>query len=124
MKNRVLSVGQCLPDAIAIERFLSGHFDVDVIAADDEHETRRRLADEQFDLVLINRKLDVDYSDGIEIIRRLKADPATATVPLMLVTNFPEHDRAAVEVGAVPGFGKRDLANPTTAERLRQYLEP
>jgi hypothetical protein len=42
----------------------------------------------------------------------------------MLVTNFPEHDRAAVEVGAVPGFGKRDLANPTTAERLRQYLEP
>ena len=124
MKNRVLSVGQCLPDAIAIERFLSGHFDVDVIAADDEHETRRQLADEQFHLVLINRKLDVDYSDGIEIIRRLKADPATAAVPMMLVTNFPEHDRAAVEVGAIPGFGKRDLANPTTAERLRPYLEP
>jgi CheY-like chemotaxis protein len=124
MKNRVLSVGQCLPDAIAIERFLSRHFDVEVITADDEHETRRRLADEQFDLVLINRKLDVDYSDGIEIIRRLKADPATAAVPVMLVTNFPEHDRAAVEVGAIPGFGKGDLANPTTAERLRPYLEP
>jgi two-component system chemotaxis response regulator CheY len=123
MTKRVLSVGQCLPDHLAIEQFLKSRFDVEVVAAEDEDETRRRLADEWFDLVLINRKLDGDSSDGIEIIRRLKADPATAAVPVMLVTNFPEHDRTAVEAGAAPGFGKRELANPATADRLRPYLD-
>ena len=38
----------------------------------------------QFDLVLVNRKLDVDYSDGIEVIRMLKTDPDAASVPVML----------------------------------------
>lgn len=101
---------------------MSRHFDVEVVSADDERETLRRVAEERFDLVLINRKLDYDYSDGIEILRKLKADPATAAVPVMLVTNFPEHGQAAVEAGAVPGFGKRDLANPSTSERLRPFL--
>ena len=30
---------------------------------------------EPFDLVLVNRKLDSDYSDGLEIIKQIKADP-------------------------------------------------
>jgi len=122
MKKRVLSVGQCVPDQVAIERSLNRHFDVEVVTAQDAHETSQRLADDRFNLVLVNRKLDRDYSDGIEIIRQLKANSATTEVPVMLITNFPEHDRAAVKVGAVPGFGKADVENPATAERLRQYL--
>ncbi len=122
MKKRVLSVGQCVPDQWAIERFLNRHFDVEVVTAQDAQETSQRLADERFDLVLVNRKLDRDYSDGIEIIHQLKASSATSEVPVMLITNFPQHDCAAVKVGAVPGFGKADVESPALAERLRSYL--
>lgn len=122
MKKHVLSVGQCVPDQGAIERFLHHHFDVEVVTAQDAQETSRRLAEDRFDLVLVNRKLDRDYSDGIEIIRQLKASSAAAEVPVMLITNFPEHDRAAVEIGAVPGFGKADVESPSLAERLGPYL--
>jgi len=122
MKKRVLSVGQCVPDQWAIERFLNRHFDVEVVTAQDARETSQRLAEDRFDLVLVNRNLDLDYSDGIEIIRQLKANSVTSEVPVMLITNFPEHDRAAVKAGAVPGFGKAEVENPATAERLRPYL--
>ena len=122
MKKRVLSIGQCVPDQLAIERFLNRYFHVEVVTAQDAQETSERLADARFDLVLVNRKLDRDYSDGIEIIHQLKANSVTSEVPVMLITNFPEHDRAAVKVGAVPGFGKADVESPALAERLRPYL--
>ena len=76
----------------------------------------------QFDLVLVNRKLDIDYSDGIDVIRTLKADPATASVPVMLVTNYPEHQDAAIAAGAVRGFGKLEFDKPETRETLAAVL--
>jgi two-component system chemotaxis response regulator CheY len=76
-----------------------------------------------YDLVLINRKLDADYSDGLEIVRAIKADPQlTSSVPVMLVTNYPEHQDAAVAAGAARGFGKLEYGNPQTVEKLRPYL--
>jgi hypothetical protein len=57
------------------------------------------------------------------VIRRLKADPATAGVPMMLITNYPEHQDAAVSSGALCGFGKLDFDDPRTRERLAAVLE-
>ena len=68
--------------------------------------------------MLVNRKLDADYSDGIEVIRAIKADAATADVPVMLVTNYPEHQDAAVAAGALRGFGKLEFDQPETREKL------
>ena len=72
--------------------------------------------------MLINRKLDADYSDGLEILRAIKADPHMAAVPVMLVTNYAEHQDAAVAAGAVRGFGKLEYGDPQTAEKLRPFL--
>ena len=122
MPKRVLDVGQCGPDHATISSYLNRHFDCEVARSHNAEDTLRQLAESKFDLVLINRKLDADYSDGIEIIRRIKSDPATAIVPVMLVTNYPEHQDAAVEAGALLGFGKLEFNDPATRERLATVL--
>ena len=118
----VLSVGQCRPDNAAISHFLTSNFDVKVITSDLPADTDQALADNQIDLVLINRKLDADYSDGMEILKSVKADPKSADIPVMLVSNFAEWQEKAVESGAIQGFGKAELSDPATIERVRNAL--
>jgi two-component system, chemotaxis family, chemotaxis protein CheY len=123
MPKRVLDVGQCGPDHATIHRYLTRHFDCEVVQVDDASDALTQLKGSRFDLVLVNRKLDVDYSDGVEVIRQIKSDPATANVPAMLVTNYPEHQDAAVAAGAVRGFGKLEFDNPETRERIAAVLD-
>ena len=123
MSKRVLSVGQCGPDHAAIRTLLTHHFDCEVVQAHGPDDTMTHLKRGEFHLVLINRKLDRDYSDGIEIIHALKADPTTAGVPVMLVSNHAEHQESAVAAGALCGFGKLEYGHPTTHERLAAVLK-
>ena len=123
MSKRVLSVGQCAPDHGAISRYLADNFHCEIATADDAAEALAQLNSGRFDLVLVNRKLDIDYSDGIEVIRQIKSDPTIANVPVMLVTNYPEHQEAAIAVGAIRGFGKLEYDKPETRERLAAVLE-
>lgn len=122
MSKRVLSVGQCGPDHYSISRFLERHFDVEIATADREQQAIQRLRSEPFDLVLVNRKLDIDYSDGMAIIRAMKADPSLAGVPVMLVSNYPESQEEAVAAGAEYGFGKSALNSPEAVERVGKFL--
>jgi two-component system, response regulator, stage 0 sporulation protein F len=122
MTRRVLSVGQCGPDQAAITRFLQGRFDVQVDRADQAADTLAALHDRPYDLVLINRKLDIDYSDGLEILRLLKADPRYQQLPVMLITNYPEYQDNAVMAGAVYGFGKQEFGSSDAVQRLEPYL--
>lgn len=122
MSKRVLDVGQCDPDHASIRRMLQGWFDVEItrVATGDEALAALRAA--PMDLVLVNRKLDIDYSDGLEVLHRIKHDPELERVPVMLVTNYPEHQAAAVAAGGEYGFGKKELAAATTRERLAKFL--
>lgn len=115
---RVLDVGNCGHDHGQISAMLKRHFGAETVVAHTGGEALERLARERFDLVLVNRKLDHDYSDGIEIVKRLKTDPELSRIPVMLITNYAEHQEQAVAEGALPGFGKLELAAPTTRERL------
>lgn len=121
-KKRVLSVGQCSVDHRAISHLMREHFAAEVVSVDDWKETKSRLGEESFDLMLVNRKLDRDYSDGLDVIRNLKADDDHATLPVMLVTNYPEHQELAVEAGAEHGFGKLEYEKPETIEKLARFL--
>lgn len=122
MPKHVLSVGQCVPDSSSLTRFLTSHFDVKIDQADVENDTIEKLKSTEYDLVLINRKLDADYSDGIELIQKIKATSDVKQSPLMLVSNYPEYQEQAVEVGAVYGIGKDQYRDPQTAARLQPYL--
>jgi CheY-like chemotaxis protein len=121
--KRVLDVGQCVPDHAAIRGFIQRQFGAQVEGADDLTEALAALEAGTFDLVLVNRKLDVDYSDGLEIVRQLKAHDEHAAVPVMLVSNYPEFQQQAVALGAEPGFGKAELSSPTTLEKLARFLK-
>lgn len=120
--KRVLDVGNCVPDHSAITQFLESRFDCQVLQADGAADALETLRREQIDLVLVNRKLDMDYSDGIEVIRQIKADPELAAAPVMLITNYPEHQEAAMKIGAIRGFGKLEFGKPETLQRLQPIL--
>jgi two-component system chemotaxis response regulator CheY len=119
--RKVLSVGQCGIDHPAIRRLLQHKFDADVIPADSADEAFAELRSQPFHLVLVNRVFDTGGS-GLEFIADLKSDDALSGVPVMLVSDLPEAQRQAKELGAMPGFGKAALHGPETVERLAGVL--
>ncbi|MFO0901747.1 MAG: response regulator [Pirellulales bacterium] len=122
MPKTVLDVGNCVPDHAAIRGMLQANFGAAVLQAHGPDDTLAALAKGGIDLVLINRKLDQDYSDGIEILRLIKKEERYRRVPVMLITNYPDHQAAAVAEGAEYGFGKLELSKPETRERLSRVL--
>jgi two-component system chemotaxis response regulator CheY len=122
MTKRVLDVGNCAPDHAAIRRLVEGNFDAQVVQAHGPQDALKQLRSGQFELVIVNRKLDRDYSDGMEIIKQIKDDPQLSAVPVMLLTNYPEHQQAAMEIGAEMGFGKLEYGRPETKEKLGRFL--
>lgn len=121
--QRVLDVGNCDLDHGNIQRFLTSRFAVEVVRARRRDEALALLRQQPFALVLVNRLLDEDGSEGLEVIRQIKADPALAAVPCMLISNYPEYQQAAVAAGAEYGFGKKELNTPQTEALLARFLK-
>jgi two-component system chemotaxis response regulator CheY len=120
--RRVLDVGNCLPDHAAIRSMIQGRFAAEVAQAHGLEDALAALRQQRYDLVLVNRKLDQDYSDGLRVIRAITSDPELRTVPVMMLSNYADQQRKAVDAGAEVGFGKSQLHDPATAERLRGFL--
>ena len=122
MSKKVVLVGHCGPDSsflrIAVSRAAR---DVQVLSADDGTELQRVLNDGA-DLLLFNRTLDFGFDDyeGVAVIRKLR--PHYPAVKMMLVSNYPDAQAAAVAEGALPGFGKRELNTPRVSELIREAL--
>lgn len=123
MTKTVLDVGNCGPDHAAIQRMLSANFKVHLLQADNARDTMAILKSQAVHLVLVNRKLDEDYSDGVEIIKLIKSDPELHSVPVMLITNYEEHQQQAIALGAVRGFGKLSINSPETRQIVSDALE-
>ncbi len=122
MNKRVLSVGNCAADHRAISGLLEKQFAAQVVPANSLSTTLEQLRSESYALVLVNRILDLDGSDGLKVIAQIKADAALRHVPVMMITNFPEHQQVAQLAGAVEGFGKQALGTPETVARLAPFL--
>jgi len=122
MTKHVLDVGNCAADFNEIRRMVTQNFDADMRQAHGLADTLELLRQGDIHLVLVNRKLDQDYSDGLQIIKAIKQDSSLADTPCMLVTNFADHQQEAVRVGAEPGFGKSALGDAETRLLLSKYL--
>lgn len=120
--KRVLDVGNCGPDHVALIEVLEANFDVEVVQAHGMVDALTQLRSSSFDLVTVNRLMDRDGSPGLDIIRKMKSAPALMATPVLMVTNFAQHQETAQRAGAVPGFGKDALRDPKTIEELRHYL--
>ena len=122
MPKRVLEVGNCDADHGQIRQLLESQFDVNVVRCHSREDAISALRAAPADLVLVNRILDRDQSLGLDIIREIKADTALAKTPCMLLTNFPEHQQTAIGAGAEVGFGKAELHEPETCQKLARVL--
>jgi CheY-like chemotaxis protein len=124
MPKKIALVGHCGPDAsylrLAVSRAVK---DAQVVFADDQHTLNKLLDNGGVDLVLLNRQLDYGFEtdEGVEMIKRLRAK--NPSVKAMLVSNYPEAQQAAVQAGAVEGFGKREIGSPKVSDLLRTALE-
>jgi CheY-like chemotaxis protein len=123
MPKKIALVGHCGPDSsylrLAVTRAVK---DAQVVLVDDQHTLNKLLANGGLDLLLLNRQLDYGFEtdEGVELIKRLRAkNPA---LKAMLVSNYPEAQQAALQAGAVEGFGKREIGSPKVSELIRGAL--
>ncbi len=121
-RSRVLDVGNCDPDHSVIRRMLTENFDVDIDRVMFVNDAIEKMRANRYDLILYNRLIFEDGSEGIALVREAKADPELAGVPIMPISNFKEAQAAAVAAGAVHGFGKNSIFDEETLENLGQYL--
>ena len=122
MAKRVLSVGNCGFDNSSLRALVHGDFAAELATASDWSDTIAQLKAHQFALVIVNRKLDADGGDGLDIIRELRQTAEYQHVPVMLLSNYPEYQTKAVELGAVLGFGKSNLHSNEARELLAAHL--
>ena len=120
--HNVLDIGNCSPDHAALRHLIETEFDAQVIQAHGYSDAPKVLEQDTISLILVNRKLDRDYSDGLDVIKQLQRDARYAEIPVMMITNYPDHQETAVAAGAVPGFGKLQLRSDKTREILATYL--
>lgn len=101
---------------------LTTTFGATVDSADTLDEALSQVKTNSYDLVLVNRVLDLDGSPGLNLLVMLREEPTVQAPPVMLVSNYPDAQAAAIAAGAEPGFGKSSLHSPATVELLRSYL--
>jgi hypothetical protein len=121
-KMKVGLVGHCGPDSTYLRIAISSiDRNAQILMADDDDSLRRAL-NGGVSLLLFNRVLDFgfDEHEGIAMIRNLHQH--YPKLKMMLVSNYPEAQAAALAAGALPGFGKRDLGSPRAKEMLKEAL--
>ena len=120
MKN-VLIVGHCDLDHPQITSLIEKNFSAKVTRVKLLKKTIECLDKQDYDLVIINRIGAFDQESGLELIKKIKQD-GLFKVPLMMVTNYKDQMEKAVEIGAVPGYGKDKLHDKETLELLSKYF--
>jgi two-component system chemotaxis response regulator CheY len=114
MAIKILDVGQCGFDGPRMAALWRNKLGATVDCVDTGEDAAERLKNGGYDVVLVNRVLDHDGSSGLDVIEDLLREKTS--VPIMLVSDLPDAQNAAVALGAVRGFGKADLGDPATLE--------
>ncbi|GJQ26464.1 MAG: hypothetical protein HBSAPP02_14960 [Phycisphaerae bacterium] len=120
--SRVLDVGNCDPDHGMIRGMLERNFRVAIDRVMFVDEAIEKMRSNQYDLVLFNRLIFEDGSEGIDLLHRAKSDPAVKRAPMMMISNFEKAQAKSVAAGGVMGFGKAVVDSPGTVALLSQYL--
>lgn len=120
--TRVLVVGNCSADHAMIRNMIEDGFDAEVEGVMLIGDALKALKSSSFQLVLVNRLIFDDQSEGIGLVESMRRDAELADVPVMLVSNFESAQRQAMALGAEPGFGKSAIAKSETLEKLARFL--
>ena len=122
MSKKIALIGHCGPDSSYLKAIIhKAAKDATILFADSDEELNTVLQ-QDVDLLLFNRELGYGFSDslGVNSIARLRASNYKAK--MMLISNHPDAQEAAVNVGALPGFGKREIGTPRVLKLLQEAL--
>ena len=98
------------------------HSGLRVIEAEDGHQALAKAASEKPDIVLMD--LSIPGVDGWECTRRLKADPATAKIPIIALTAHAMRgdEERALQAGC-DGYLSKPISPKKVVDVVRQYLK-
>jgi two-component system chemotaxis response regulator CheY len=122
MSKTIALIGHCGPDSSYLRMAVMQASRGARIIGADEREELAKVIEQGVDLLLFNRELGYGFDDekGVDVIRRLRAEHPQ--LKMMLVSNYADAQQAAVEAGALPGFGKRELGSPKVVQLLKEAL--
>lgn len=94
---------------------------LDVICAIDGRQGYE-MAQRKPDLILLD--IMMPYINGIELLKKLKGDPKTADISIVLLTNLGQEDiiREALKHGAQGYLMKMRLSPYDLVERVKEFL--
>ncbi len=120
MSARVLVVDDILPNVKLLEAKLSSEY-YNVLTATNGEEALRRIAQDSPDIVLLD--VMMPGMDGFEVCRRIKADPAYAHIPVVMVTALTDsEDRVrGLEAGA-DDFLSKPVNDTALMARVRSLV--
>jgi DNA-binding response OmpR family regulator len=120
MSIRILDIGQCGFDGPRMARLWRSQLNATVIQCDDAPAAAQLLAEGRYDIILVNRILAVTGGSGLDVIKSLLPSTTQTKTPIMLVSDLPDAQAAAIALGALPGFGKAALADQSTLDLVQK----
>jgi two-component system cell cycle response regulator DivK len=120
MKKRILVV-EDQEDNRQILRDLLATTDYEVIEAENGEEALAAVAKHRPDLILMDIQLPI--LDGYEAARRIKADPALNSIPIIAVTSYAlSGDEQKARAAGCDDFVPKPYSPRQLLAKIRQYL--
>ncbi len=118
--EKVILVGHCGADTGTLEWFVEEAMNLPVESANSVGKLQSLMTPRS--LLMVNRLLEGDFptDQGVELIGALTRMGSAPT--MMLISNYPDAQAAAVKLGAVQGFGKSQVGQADLTQYLQSLL--
>lgn len=98
------------------------HAGYQVVCANDGETALRLAADQIFDLILLD--LLLPGMSGLDVLQHLKNDPATARIPVVIISSLSEKNREKLMAAGAEDYFEKNVLMPTRGDnRLPALLE-